>query len=130
MPGTLASALTCIVYFSIQSRVPVWGLWAVWIIFSLAGVVAANRCEKEIMTKDPSFIVVDEFSGQWLALMGFPHTIPGVLAAFILFRLLDVFKPLGIRKVENIPYGIGTMFDDILAGCFVLAMGMLVRRLI
>ena len=33
-----------------------------------------------------------------------------------LFRLLEIFKPLGIRRMESLPGGIGVMMDDILAG--------------
>ena len=31
-------------------------------------------------------------------------------------RLLDIYKPLGIKKLEQLPYGFGIMLDDIAAG--------------
>ena len=41
-------------------------------------------------------------------------------AALLLFRLFDIFKPLGIKKMENIKGGWGIMLDDILAGFYSL----------
>jgi phosphatidylglycerophosphatase A len=42
-----------------------------------------------------------------------------------LFRLLDILKPLGIRRMENLKGGVGVMMDDVLAGVygFILLMG-------
>ena len=38
-------------------------------------------------------------------------------AAFVLFRLLDIFKPLPfIRRMEQLPRGLGVMMDDVVAG--------------
>ncbi|MYF78336.1 MAG: phosphatidylglycerophosphatase A, partial [Chloroflexi bacterium] len=39
-----------------------------------------------------------------------------VLEAFLLFRLFDIVKPLGIRRLEAIPNGWGIMLDDLAAG--------------
>ncbi|MCY4542219.1 MAG: phosphatidylglycerophosphatase A [Rhodobacteraceae bacterium] len=77
---------------------------------------------------DPSVIVVDEFTGQWVALIPLFYYatqrsddrtllwLPGVLAAFALFRLLDIAKPLAIGSAESLPGATGVMLDDILAG--------------
>ena len=66
--------------------------------------------------------------GVWIPLLAVPdnaYTYGYVLAAFVLFRLLDIFKPLGIRKMENLKGGVGIMMDDILAGIysFIILMG-------
>lgn len=38
-----------------------------------------------------------------------------------LFRLIDIFKPLGCRKIEGlVPGGWGVMLDDVLAGFYAL----------
>ncbi|HEY9150823.1 MAG TPA: phosphatidylglycerophosphatase A, partial [Gammaproteobacteria bacterium] len=42
---------------------------------------------------------------------------PWVLAAFLLFRLLDIWKPWPIRWVDRrVGGGFGIMLDDVLAG--------------
>ena len=64
--------------------------------------------------------MIDEVSGQLIALtplVGSP-SIAGVVAAFALFRLFDIFKPYPIRKLEALPAGWGVMCDDALAGVY------------
>ena len=48
--------------------------------------------------------------------------------AFALFRLFDIFKPLGIRKMESLPGGWGVMMDDILSGIYGLIVMMVCRQ--
>ena len=47
-----------------------------------------------------------------------------------LFRLFDIFKPLGIRKMEYLKGGVGVMMDDILAGIYSLILLIVARWLI
>jgi phosphatidylglycerophosphatase A len=66
---------------------------------------------------DPGWVVVDEFAGQWIALIGLAQITPlGLLAAFALFRLLDIAKPgpIGWADRRSGPFGI--MGDDVIAG--------------
>ena len=57
--------------------------------------------------------------GTWIALLAVPSGHIGyALGAFALFRLFDIFKPLGIRRMERLPGGIGVMMDDILSGIY------------
>ena len=59
--------------------------------------------------------------GVWIPLLAAPAgNLWYALAAFALFRLFDIFKPLGIRKMENLKGGVGVMMDDILAGIYSL----------
>nr|WP_315823927.1 phosphatidylglycerophosphatase A [Paraflavitalea speifideiaquila] len=36
----------------------------------------------------------------------------------VLFRFFDIVKPLGIRRAELLPRGVGVMADDVLAGLY------------
>ena len=40
------------------------------------------------------------------------------VAGFAAFRLIDIFKPLGCRKMERFGNGWGVMLDDVLAGSY------------
>ena len=67
---------------------------------------------------DPPSFVLDEFAGMMTAMLFVPVTPANVLVAFLLFRLLDILKPLGIRAVERIPHPMSIMLDDLLAGIY------------
>ncbi|MFY9608905.1 MAG: phosphatidylglycerophosphatase A [Blastocatellia bacterium] len=100
----------------------------------LAGVWASNRACEMSGVKDPSQIVIDEISGQLIALTPIvaSPSIAGVIAAFALFRLFDIAKPYPIRKLESFPAGVGVMSDDALAGVYaaVIAWPFVLLRLI
>lgn len=74
--------------------------------------------------KDPSHVVIDEFAGQWMALLPVifvssqPTLFYAVLIAFVMFRVFDVIKPPPVRQVEALPAGTGILLDDLLAGVY------------
>lgn len=81
---------------------------------------------------DPSEAVIDEVAGQWLALwpVSFGAAFadvavlalwPGWIAAFLLFRLFDIWKPGVIGRADRRGDALGTMLDDLLAGVFAAA---------
>ena len=39
-----------------------------------------------------------------------------MLLGFIVFRALDILKPMGIERLERMPGGFGIMMDDFAAG--------------
>ena len=77
----------------------------------------ADASEKLIKKKDPGCIVIDEIAGMLVTLAGLPFNFFTVVVGFVLFRLLDIFKPFPIRYLERkIPGGAGIVVDDIVAG--------------
>lgn len=101
-----------------------WVTAACIVLFTLASIAPINRLEK-VWGEDPSRVVVDEMVGVWICLLVVPQTeLFGTtywiytLMAFALFRLFDIWKPLGVRKMESIGGGWGVMMDDILAGVY------------
>jgi phosphatidylglycerophosphatase A len=90
------------------------------IVVFAVGVWASGRACEITGLKDPQRVVIDEVSGQLIALAPAalsPAVVP-VIAAFALFRLFDIFKPYPIRKLESLPGGLGVMADDALAGVY------------
>jgi phosphatidylglycerophosphatase A len=85
------------------------------VVFLLVGVYCSNQLIPE-WGEDPSRIVIDEVVGMWISMLFIPKSIILMLFAFGLFRLFDIYKPLYIRKLENIPGGWGIMLDDVAAG--------------
>ncbi len=84
------------------------------------GVWASSRVCALSGAKDPGQIVIDEVSGQLIALtpLAAGPSIEGVVIGFVLFRLFDVFKPYPIYKLERLRGGLGVMSDDLLAGIY------------
>lgn len=76
---------------------------------------------------DPSEIVIDEVAGQWIALLplsfgasmmgvGSLDLYPGWIAAFLLFRLFDIWKPGPVGWADRRSDAFGVMMDDVIAG--------------
>jgi phosphatidylglycerophosphatase A len=103
-------------------------LWFVlnYIPFVLGSVWILSQCERIFGEKDPRRANLDELVAIplcfWPAefiLSNFSHpTINSYLwyaLGFLLFRFFDIFKPLGIRKLESLPRGWGIVADDLAA---------------
>jgi phosphatidylglycerophosphatase A len=125
MPGTFGSLLMLAIFLAIHHYWPiqvitVYFLIGMIIVSSILCAVFAGRFEKIGGKKDPSWIVLDELAGQAVAL--FPAAVtsgkvlPPAIAAFLLFRIFDIWKPSPIREMEQIEGGIGILADDLVAG--------------
>jgi phosphatidylglycerophosphatase A len=83
---------------------------------------------------DPRAVVIDEYVGTWIPLLVAPcgeYTWILAFLGFALFRIIDIFKPLGCRKIEEIcPGGYGVMFDDVLAGIYALIIVLITKIII
>ena len=76
---------------------------------------------------NPSEVVIDEVAGQWIALL-FPACAfwwrgwegvmpyPGWVAAFVFFRLFDIWKPWLVGRADRRGDAAGVMLDDLIAG--------------
>jgi phosphatidylglycerophosphatase A len=75
--------------------------------------------EAEDGKKDPQVIVTDEVAGYWatLALVQRPD-VTALIAAFFVFRFLDVWKPPPARQLEKLPSGWGVLLDDVMSGVY------------
>jgi len=87
------------------------------IIVTVLGALSSRILELE-WGEDPSRIVIDEVVGMWISMLFLPHNWECFVAAFILFRFFDIYKPLFIRRMELIKNGWGVMMDDVLAGVY------------
>jgi phosphatidylglycerophosphatase A len=82
-------------------------------------ILAAGVTARELGQKDPQRVVVDEVLGQWLALAAAgPLNYKSWIAAFVLFRLFDIWKPPPVRQLEGLPGGTGIVADDLMAGIY------------
>ena len=91
---------------------------AITVIVFFVSVAASTRLARSLGRKDPGVVVVDEVVGQWVSLLFLPFTPAVAAAGFVLFRVLDVFKPWPARQLESLPEGWGIMSDDVMAGLY------------
>ena len=116
--GTIAAAVCCIPWYLARTVGSFdWIALAVTVIITALGIWSAAAVEKD-WGKDSSRVVIDEVAGMMISLLFIPVTLPYMITGFVLFRLLDITKPLLIRKTESLPGGWGVMMDDILAGLY------------
>lgn len=123
-PGTAGAALGCLLLGGYQhfighttTNLFQLSFLILIILTTVIGAIATYQLEPE-WGEDPSKVVIDEIIGVWIALLFVPLTWQNILIGFISFRLFDIYKPLGIRKLEAIPKGWGVMLDDVLAGIY------------
>lgn len=118
-PGTLASLAMVILYKYYLHRLPwILYLFLVLVIF-LVGVYFSTVYARSLNLKDPGKVVIDEVAGQLLAVFLLRPDWLVLGLDFILFRFLDIIKPMGVKKLENLPGGWGIMADDLASGLVV-----------
>ena len=109
-----------------------WACLALSLLLTVAGYWATRRMLGDDTAADPSWVVVDEGAGQVLALAALPAGVgaPGVLLAFLLFRLFDITKPGPVGWADRQHGARGVMLDDIIAGALAAALILLSRALL
>ena len=130
-PGTWASAVAVLLGVAIDRY---FG-FPVLVLATITAIAAGFwACGRELANRpgdDPSEFVIDEVAGQWLALL-FPaaafwsrgmedwavDAYPGWIAAFLFFRLFDIWKPWLVGRADRRHDAAGVMLDDLWAGLF------------
>ena len=118
-PGTITSLLILLLYFFIPN-ISLYQFPILLFHLSLGFYFCYSYSNKNNQDHDPGFIVIDEVVGMMISLLWIPKIFSAYLLAFIIFRILDIFKPSIIYRVQNIQNGIGIMIDDIIAGVITL----------
>ncbi len=101
-----------------------WAWWLVLLVTFPIGVWACSVTGRDLNSPDDSSIVIDEIWAIWLVLAMLSPMHFSLLeqsAAFVLFRLFDIWKPYPIRLIDsNWKGGLGVMMDDVLAALYTL----------
>jgi phosphatidylglycerophosphatase A len=95
------------------------------LIATILGLWATHVIIKQEQCKDPQKVVIDEVVGQWLAFVLIPqewlvNNLWFLLVGLFFFRLFDITKTAGIKKLESLPGTWGVMMDDVLAGIYAM----------
>jgi phosphatidylglycerophosphatase A len=120
-PGTAGSlvALPLLpLLYDIRQRAPLAG-WLLVAAILLTAFWAADRADRIFPGHDHGRIVIDEVAGMVVAGLFVPGTWTAALVAFVCFRILDVVKPWPASLIDRrVPYGLGVVGDDLVAGVY------------
>lgn len=87
----------------------------------LIGIYFCDKAGKALGVSDHGGIVWDEIVAMMLVLTVTINQWQWWLAAFLLFRLFDIWKPFPIRQCDaKLKGGFGVMFDDLLAAIYAI----------
>jgi phosphatidylglycerophosphatase A len=119
-PGTMGTLVAIPFIFALRG-LGTPGFWIALLLLFVLGVGLCGYVSRQLGVHDHGGIVWDEMVGYWLAAAFVPLQWPWLLAAFVLFRIFDIFKPWPIRQLdEKVSGGFGIMIDDIVAALFTL----------
>ena len=135
-PGSLASFITCLIFYTLWSFFGIKNLFFPFLFFVIIIFIYSSiLIDKFYRGNDAREIVIDEFVGQSIPLltminielklklittpfMDYP-TETWILLSFVLFRFFDILKPFPINLIDKkFKNGFGIILDDIVAGMF------------
>ena len=129
-PGT-AGTLAAVPLAVALKLLPALLFWPLLVLLFIAGIRICDVASKQVGQHDPGGIVWDEMVAYWLAAAFVPLHWAWLLAAFVLFRVFDIFKPWPIGWVEKrFGGGLGIMLDDIVAAVYAMAILYLAGQLL
>jgi phosphatidylglycerophosphatase A len=120
-PGTVGSAAALAIAWLLYKYADfcAMGFAMLGLLLFFPAVWAADVAARAAGSKDPGFVVVDEVVGQWITLAGAVHlNWKSWIAAFLLFRAFDIWKPAPVRQLERLHGGLGIVADDAMAGVY------------
>lgn len=130
-PGTWGSVMGILWYTVAFHYAPPLGFLLLLLLSIYIGIGFCGEAEVRLFKRDPGEVILDEFIAVPLCFVGLQGAINALgpwawtvmLGGFGLFRLFDIAKPFGIRKLQNLPGGLGVVADDLaaaLATCLLL----------
>jgi phosphatidylglycerophosphatase A len=118
-PGTAGTLAAWPLYWLLAQVVSPLAVAFIAVPLFFLGIWACERTGRDLGASDHGAMVIDEIVAV-LPLFALTHGQPVLqVAAFLLFRLFDIWKPPPIKLLEkNLKGGLGVMFDDLIAACY------------
>ena len=125
--GSLAAIPLCMLLLNIHHNL----IFAVIIFFTFIGIISSDIHQRRSGIKDDRIIVIDEVTGQLLAMSFAKNDLILIFFSFMFFRVFDIIKPWPASFADkNIKGGLGVMLDDIFAGIYALLIVLFLREFI
>ncbi len=115
-PGTIGSLIGLLIYF-IPGFEKIYIIVPAIVVFFAWGTYSSGKMEKEY-GHDPSRVVIDEIVAMWVSLVFIPKRLFLIAIAFMIFRMLDIFKPFPANYFDKKTGGLWIMLDDFVCGVF------------
>ena len=128
-PGTFGSlmGLLTVVVLTYTTELSLWDIGMLFSPLLIIGIPLCTKAEEILGKTDPGEIIWDEFTAIPLVYICLPESISRefswefflwLVLGILLFRIFDIFKPLGINRMQNFKKGVGVMCDDALAAVY------------
>lgn len=114
VPATWTSAAVCLIAWFLPA--PDAAMIGVLCVLTAAGLWACAPARTVFASGDPKQFVMDEVCGMLIGLLFLPREAGLFAAAFIVFRIFDVWKPWPIILIQRSPRPTSVMWDDLAAG--------------
>ena len=125
-PGTFGSiagilVFSALIWFTSISSIYIVGIF---VILFVLGIPLCTHAEILLNKSDPPEVIWDEFTATPIVFIfcledlnpeSLNRSLLFLCVGFILFRIFDIAKPIGIKKLQSLPNGLGVMIDDLAA---------------
>jgi len=115
-PGTVGSVIGLLVY-SIPGFEKIYVIIPAILVFFIWGTYSAGKMEKTY-GHDPGRVVIDEIVAMWISLVFLPKRLFLMAIGFLIFRMLDIFKPYPANQIDKRNGGLSIMLDDVVCGVY------------
>lgn len=120
-PGTFGT-LGGLVFWYFTNGVSTMYYIVMTIIIIVVSCYLSSFSEELYGQKDSQRIVLDEFCGYLVTMIGVPFALDNLwwtpILGFVLFRFFDIVKPVPVNIMEKLPKGLGVVADDVMAGLY------------
>lgn len=132
MPGTNGSFVGLLWYTLFFHELSPFGYFLMCLISTYLACQICTQGEIILQKKDPGCIILDEMVAMPFCFIGLQKAMSifpvwwYMVVGFLLFRVFDILKPFGIKKLQMLPGGLGVVIDDVVAAlavCICLHIG-------
>ncbi|MCK9555836.1 phosphatidylglycerophosphatase A [bacterium] len=120
IPGTVGTLIGFAIFFLLKDHIILNS--GCFFVLLCAGFLVSGKAEKMLDRKDPGCIIIDEIAAVYIVflLIDIPEKLffTAIITGFIANRFFDIYKPLGINKLQHLNGSLGIMLDDILAAVY------------
>jgi phosphatidylglycerophosphatase A len=123
-PGSVGSFIGIFFYLFCFSAMGILEFFISYTIVVVFSVFVCGMCERILLVNDPAEVNLDECVAMPLCYLpmqnmretsGIAAFVVFLVFGFLLFRVLDIYKPFGIAKLQKFHGGLGIVIDDLAA---------------